>query len=58
MSGGGYAVSKAGAAKLLASFPCDSNVRTCSMAVDWHMSTLIDSKLIQVLGASPPFVLM
>ena len=58
MSGGGYAVSKAGAEKLLGTFPCNSNIRTCSMAVDWHMSTLIDAHLIKVLGASPPFVLM
>ena len=58
MSGGGYAVSKAGAQKLLGTFPCDSSQRTCSMAVDWHMSTLIDAGLINVLGASPPFVLM
>ena len=58
MSGGGYAVSHEGAAKLLATFPCDQNRYTCSMAVDWHMSTLIDTGVISVLGASPPFVLM
>lgn len=54
MSGGGYAVSRNGAAKLLGTFPCDSNRYTCSMAVDWHMSTLIDANLVKVLGASPP----
>jgi len=58
MSGGAYAVSRAGAEKLLGTFPCDSRHYTCSMAVDWHMSTLIDHKLVKVLGASPPFVLM
>ena len=58
MSGGGYAVSKAGAEKLLGTFPCDSSRFTCSMAVDWHMSNLIDAGMVKVLGASPPFVLM
>ena len=31
---------------------------TCSMAVDWHMSTLISPGIVKVVGASPPFVLM
>ena len=56
MSGGGYAVSKKGAAKLLKTFPCVEGV--CSMAIDWHYSTLIDRGLINVYANVPGITVM
>ena len=60
MSGSAYAVNRKSANKLLDTFPCDSQFthEACSMAVDWHYSTLIKAMDLKVFGASPPFVLM
>ena len=56
MSGGGYAVSKKGAAKILKTFPCVEGV--CSMAIDWHYSTLIARGLINVYANVKPITAM
>ena len=60
MSGSAYAVNRKSANKLLETFPCDSSFthEACSMAVDWHYSTLVKPMDLKVYGASPPFVLM
>ena len=60
MSGSAYAVNRKSANRLLDTFPCDPSFThaACSMAVDWHYSTLIKAMDIKVFGASPPFVLM
>jgi GR25 family glycosyltransferase involved in LPS biosynthesis len=60
MSGSAYAVNRKSANKLLDTFPCDSHFthEACSMAVDWHYSTLVKAMNLKVFGASPPFVLM
>ena len=60
MSGSAYAVNRKSANRLLDTFPCDSSFTQapCSMAIDWHYSTLIKAMGIKVFGASPPFVLM
>ena len=56
MSGGGYAVSPRGIQKLVKSLPC--NERVCSMAVDWHMSMMIERGELNVYGFVPSLLKM
>ena len=62
MGGGAYAVTRRGAQKLLNSFPCndskDGGKPRCSMAIDWHMSSMIATGQLVVYGAMPPLVTM
>ena len=56
MSGGGYAVSPRGILKLVQSLPCRE--RVCSMAVDWHMSMMIERGELNVYGFVPSLLKM
>ena len=72
MSGGAYAITARGARKLLASLPCTPDPlrrhAPCSMAIDWHISSLIEGGKgegegageggLVVYGAMPPIVTM